>query len=211
MKPASGPASAPEIDDYAPISGTVQALRQRAGLTLSELSKASGISASALSKIENGQMSPTYDTMIRLAKGLDVDMPELFGASPKEQINGRRVITRRGAGLVQRTPHYSYEMLCADITNKAFVPLLTTIHARSREDFGTLTRHEGEEFFYVMSGALLLYTEHYAPTRLEAGDCAYFDSRMGHALVSVSDEPAMVLWIATRVFGPLASDPLALP
>ncbi|WP_161491293.1 cupin domain-containing protein [Bradyrhizobium neotropicale] len=58
-----------------------------------------------------------------------------------------------------------------------------------------------EEFFYVLSGEVLLYTEHYAPIRLSPGDCSYFDSTMGHALVSAGEEDALILWIATRVHG----------
>jgi transcriptional regulator with XRE-family HTH domain len=195
--------------DHPTIGVTVRSLRQRVSMTLSELAKSSGISVSALSKIENGQMSPTYDTMTRLASGLKVDLTELFGVRRTEPVNGRRVVTRSGQGVRVGTPHYDYEMLCSEIANKAFVPLLTTIHARTISEFEEVARHAGEEFFFVLSGSVVLHTEHYAPTRLEAGDSAFFDSGMGHALVCASKEPAQILWIATRVFGPLATDALA--
>ena len=45
----------------------VRALRSKSGMTLKELSARSGISISALSKLENGQLSPTYENIVRLA------------------------------------------------------------------------------------------------------------------------------------------------
>ena len=192
---------------YPPIGVTVQRLRKQFGLTLTDLAQRSGLSASALSKIENGQVSPTYDTILRLASGLDVDVTELFGSTPsKAGASGRLVVTRDGEGILQKTPHYEYEMLGAELSTKAFTPLLTRVRARSIADFSKIEGHAGEEFFYVLLGEVLLYTEHYAPVRLTQGDSSYFDSSMGHALVSVSEKDAEILWIATRVHGILAQD-----
>lgn len=185
------------------IGATVQMLRRRAGMTLSDLAGGAGISVSAVSKIENGQTSPTYDTIFRLAIGLGVDIAELFGSETHDPVNGRRVITRTGEGIVQSTPHYEYEMLCSDLATKAFTPLLTRVRARRLEDFGRLEGHGGEEFFFVLEGSVVLHTAHYAPVLLRKGDSSYFDSSMGHALVSVSEEDALILWIATRVHGVL--------
>ncbi len=49
----------------------------------------------------------------------------------------------------------------------------------------------------MISGQVEVFTEFYAPVVLAPGDSIYFDSAMGHALVSVSDEEAEVLWICT--------------
>ncbi|MBY6090982.1 helix-turn-helix domain-containing protein [Pseudooceanicola sp. 502str34] len=186
-----------------PLGERVQALRKRAGLTLNDLAGRAGISASAVSKIENGQTSPTYETLLRLALGLGVDVAELFGGAAESPVNGRRTITRAGQGAVQSTPQYDYRMLCTELATKAFNPLLTKIRARSIAEFDGLQSHRGEEFFYVLDGEVELHTEHYAPVRLGVGDSSYFDSAMGHALISVSAQEATVLWIATRVHGVL--------
>jgi hypothetical protein len=42
-----------------------------------------------------------------------------------------------------------------------------------------------------------LHTEHYAPITLHVGDCAYFDSTMGHACISVGKKAASIFWIST--------------
>lgn len=194
-------------NNHPPIGMIVQKLRKHSGLTLSDLSQKSGLSLSAVSKIENGQVSPTYETILRLAVGLNVDVTELFGSTTnKPGAAGRMVVTRRGEGILQKTPHYEYEMLSAELSTKQFTPLLTHVHARSIKEFSEIQGHRGEEFFYVLSGEVMLHTEHYAPVRLFPGDSSYFDSTMAHALVSVSEEDALILWIATRVHGVLVQN-----
>ncbi|MEZ2148157.1 XRE family transcriptional regulator [Bradyrhizobium sp. DN5] len=194
-------------DKYPTIGAIVQRLRKQFKLTLNDLAQKSGLSISAVSKIENDQVSPTYETIVRLAIGLEVDVTELFGGtSDKAGATGRLVVTRGGEGILQKTPHYEYEMLGAELASKQFTPLLTRVRAHSIKEFSKIEGHPGEEFFYVLSGEVLLYTEHYAPVRLSPGDSSYFDSSMGHALVSVSGTDAMILWIATRVHGILARD-----
>jgi transcriptional regulator with XRE-family HTH domain len=187
------------------IAITLKQLRQEAKLTLSELAQRSGLAASTLSKIENGQMSPTYDTLLSLATGLQVDVTELFAGKPSPPVTGRRTVTRHGEGAQLKTAQYDYEMLCADIASKQFVPLIAHIKANSIKAFPSLVTHPGEEFFYVLSGSVSLHTEFYAPALFEAGDSCYFDSTMGHALVSTSDQPASVLWICSRVVVPLSN------
>ncbi|WEK52120.1 MAG: XRE family transcriptional regulator [Candidatus Kaistia colombiensis] len=185
------------------IAATLRRLRREADLTLQELADRCGLASSTLSKIENGQMSPTYDTMLRVADGLGLDMADLFTGTSSKDVGGRRTVTRRGQGILRRTEHYSYEMLAAELSGKQFIPLLTTIEAGSIEAFPSLVRHSGEEFFYVLSGQVTLHTEHYAPTLLAPGDSCYFDSSMGHACVSSGEEPAQILWIGSRVVAPL--------
>lgn len=193
----------PQVAATEPLSVIVRRLRRQAGLTLSELGKRSGISSSALSKIENGQMSPTYDTMQRLADGLGIDITDLF-AGQRRQSTGRLTITRRGNGVRQSIAQYDYEMLCADVRRKQFVPMLATIKANDLKDFPNLVSHDGEEFIFVLDGRVTLNTEHYSPMMLEAGDCCYFDSTMGHAVVSTGNAPATILWVCSRIVAPLS-------
>lgn len=177
----------------------VRQLRQRQELTLQQLAERSGLAVSTLSKIENSQLSPTYETLLRLADGLGIDVVELFnGGGDSAMASGRRSITRRDTGVRHSTPQYEYEVYCSDLSRKLFVPLVATIAARSREEFPQLPSHDGEEFIYVLSGTVELSTEHYEPVRLKAGDGCYFDSKMKHACISISANDAKVLWITSR-------------
>lgn len=199
--PARAPARKPEHS----IAATLRRFRQDRGWTLNELARRCTLAPSTLSKIENGQMSPTYDTILSLAEGLEVDVAELFSVRQTLAVGGRRTVTPSGAGVVHKTLQYDYEMLCTDLANKQFVPILARINANSIEAFEMLIAHPGEEFVYVLSGSIELHTEFYAPTALEAGDSCYFDSSMGHALIRTSDQPAEILWVCSRVVAPLRS------
>ncbi|MCR9135143.1 MAG: XRE family transcriptional regulator [Alphaproteobacteria bacterium] len=181
------------------LAHTVRALRKADGLNLEELARRSGLSTSTLSKIENRQISPTFDTLVALASGLGVDVGTLVSPMHAVGSTGRRSISRQGNGTTHETPVYSYTFLCTELTKKKFIPLLATIKAHSVEAFPALSAHEGEEFFYVLSGKVTLHTELYEPTDLTAGDCIYFDSSLGHALIAADEEETRVLWISSSL------------
>jgi transcriptional regulator with XRE-family HTH domain len=175
-----------------------RSLRLSARMTLQELSAASGVSQSALSKIENGQLSPTYEKILALAKGLGVDVAELFSDSTAGTPIGRRAVTLSGRGVMHSSPQYDYEVLCSELSGKQFLPLLATVKAHSVQDFATLPRHDGEEFVYVVRGEITLHTEFYEPIRLAEGDSCYFDSSMRHGLVSAGKQDALVVWVCSK-------------
>jgi transcriptional regulator with XRE-family HTH domain len=175
-----------------------------AGLTLQELSLKSGLAFSTISKVEKSQISPSYENILRLADGLNVDVTKLFSDMSVSMTTGRRTVTRAGQGVAHATPQYDYEMLCTDIAQKHFVPLLTRLRAHDVAEFPVLLSHQGEEFLYVLSGTVEIHTDQYLPLRLEKGDSCYFDSTMGHACVSAGPEEATILWVCSRVTAPLA-------
>lgn len=74
----------------------IKTIRSNLGLTLEEASQRTGLARSTLSKIENEQISPTFQAMQKLAHGLDIDMPQLFEPPKKIIATGRRDITRKG-------------------------------------------------------------------------------------------------------------------
>src|ERR1700739_2204951 len=53
-------------------------LRRASKMTLQELSERTGLASSTLSKIENNLISPTYDSILKLADGLKIDVAQLF-------------------------------------------------------------------------------------------------------------------------------------
>ena len=175
----------------------LRALRQARDWTLKQAAAATGVSASALSKIENGLLSPTYDNLIKIAAGLDLDVAELFTPSDAHMGTGRRSLGRQGKGAstkpVLRPPPAMHRAVA-----QRMMPFHTRVKARSFEEFQDWSRHHGEEFVYVLSGEVELYTEFYEPARLRAGESFYIDSRMGHRVISVSKEDALVLWVSTH-------------
>jgi transcriptional regulator with XRE-family HTH domain len=157
------------------------------------------LARSTLSKIENGQMSPTYDALKKLARGLGIGVPQLFTPPSKAQVMGRMAVTKTGDGQPQATVTYEHELLAAQLSQKQMLPYRATIRARDLDEFDGWVRHDGEEFLYVLTGVIRLYTEFYEPVDLRRGDSAYYDAAMGHNVVSLSDEDATILWVTSLV------------
>jgi len=181
--------------DPGQLGGRIKAIRKERGLPLAQVSKRSGVAVSTLSKIENGQTSGSVDTIFKIARGLGVLFDNLFEVDCGTQAGARRIITRGDEASQLSTEIYDYLVHAADLTHKQMLPLVMKLKARSvpaREDW---SEHEGEEFVYVLDGAVELHTEFYAATRLEVGDSAYFDSKMRHAFVAASRKQPTLLSI----------------
>ncbi|MDX1303596.1 XRE family transcriptional regulator [Photobacterium sp.] len=170
-------------------------IRMAHGLTLEEASKKTGLARSTLSKIENEQISPTFQAMQKLANGLNVDIPQLFAPPKQIKATGRRDITRVGEGKPHPTSTYEHELLATQLTHKKMMPFKSRVRARFFEDYPDWIRHDGEEFLLVLSGEIMFYSEFYEPVNLKEGDSVYYDANMGHMLISMSEEDAHILWV----------------
>ena len=168
---------------------------------MADVSERTGLPVSTLSKIENGKISLSYDKLARISTGLGIDIGALFApdrvSPPVELATGRRSITRAGDGRAIETDTYGHLYPASDLLNKRFVPLIADVRARSLEAFGEMIRHPGEEYAFILEGAVELHTNLYAPVRLEVGDSIYFDSGMAHAYLAAIDGPCRVLSICS--------------
>ena len=175
----------------------VRELRKARSWTLEQAAKHAGLARSTLSKIENGQMSPTYDALKKLAVGLEISIPQLFTQPVKDQINGRLSVTKSGEGQNHVTVTYEHELLANTLSKKQMLPYRAVVRARSMDEFDGWVRHDGEEFLYILTGMVRLITEFYEPIEMRRGDSAYYDASMGHNLVSVSQDDATILWVTS--------------
>ncbi len=104
-----------------PILGDcLRAARRTRGLTLKAVASRTGIALSTLSKVENHQMSLTYDKLLQLSAGLEMEIAELFhppgSAAPAAPLcTARRSIARAGEGQLVQTEFYSYLYQCTDL------------------------------------------------------------------------------------------------
>ena len=164
----------------------LKSLRAHHGWTLKEMSDRSGIPVSTLSKVEHDRLTLTYDKLQQLSQRLGMRMSELFAEdeeAAQPAITARRSIGRVDKAIQVTTPNYDYHYLCPELRRKRMIPVLTTIRAKTVEEFGDLVRHTGEEYIYVLEGRIEVHTEFYDPVVLEAGESIYIDSQMGHAYV----------------------------
>ncbi len=185
----------------------IRKLRLAGGWTLAQLSERSGVPLSTLSKVELGQTSLSYENLLRICKGLDIDMARLIGAEADGMLGaptrsasppialGRRAVVRAGEGEATDLPWGPGRIGAADLNRRALTPLYCRVEARSVEAQGGFRYSDGEVWLSVLQGALALHSELYAPLHLVAGDGVYFDARAGYALVSSSDSPCEALLV----------------
>ena len=92
-------------------------IRLQMGLTLEESSKRTGLARYTLSKMENGQISPTFQALQKLATGLDMPIPQIFEPPKQAGAVGRRDVTLNGQGKPHPTSTYEHELLANQLSN----------------------------------------------------------------------------------------------
>lgn len=168
----------------------VAGLRARNGWTLRQMSALCGIPVSTLSKVEHDRLTLTYDKLQQLAEGASIDISQLFSEpaeNSSDRVTARRSVARMANALRVTTENYDYYYLCTELRRKRMVPMVTRITARTREEFGPLMVHEGEEYVHVLDGQIVVHTEFYDPVELGKGEGIYLDSNMGHAYLAAEE------------------------
>jgi transcriptional regulator with XRE-family HTH domain len=186
------------------LGGLIHLVRQRHGWTLRQMSEKVGIPLSTLAKVEADKLSLTYDKLQQLTARLGMSMTEFLAqgenssrGTPSQVVTARRSLTTDGNSIRIETANYEYEYLCADLREKRMVPILARVRAHDLAEFGEPLRHEGEEFVYVIEGAIEVHLQFYAPVVVRAGQGIYIDSTMGHAYVAKDCESALVLAVCS--------------
>lgn len=185
----------PRAPETADIGDRVRRLRSARGWTLDHTSERSGLSRSAISKIERGGMSPTFQAMQKLAAGFSITLAELLLTGEPAPAQGRRSVVRGDEGPWHPTPTYAIRLLTAELKHTAFTAAEVVVRARSLDEYADWDRHDDEDLMYIVEGGMTLYTEHFAPVTLRPGDAVHFDARMGHACVSLGEADARALWV----------------
>lgn len=184
----------------------LKSIRRAKDLTLDDLARASGVSISTISKIENQQQKPGFETVLKIARALHINFVHMLEppqAAPAKM--ARRVVTRAAQAPIYDGAYYTYAAHATELANKTMVPLLMRIRNSTLPPPEDWSVHDGEEYAHVMEGTVELHMEHYAPVRLARGDSCYFDSTMRHAYVAVGGE-AVVLSICLSIV-PFAAEP----
>jgi transcriptional regulator with XRE-family HTH domain len=171
----------------------LKSLRLSNGLTLEELGGMSGVSISTISKIENHQQKPSFETVLRVARALHLNFVHMLDNPAAENGASRRSVTRADDASTYENTNFAYETHAAEVAHKKMVPMVMHIKARKAPPAADWTRYDGEEFVYVLEGTLEFHTEAHSPVVLEKGDSCYLDAGMRHAFVSKGKEEAVVL------------------
>ena len=205
-------AKSPRSPSQLRLGQAIRARRVQLGMPLATFATDLDIAISSLSKLENGLTPITFERLERIGQLLGVDVGFLLKegsmAPPTNDgdsgapiaapnFGSRRTITRDGAEQAVEGGGYTLLFHATDLLEKRFQPLVAEVHCQTVQDYGPYTRHDGEEFNYVLCGTLEFHTDVYAPVTLKAGDSVYFDAEMGHAHIRAGDEPCRILSMIT--------------
>lgn len=179
------------------IGRQVRELRKRQRMTGADLAGKTGLSVGMLSKIENGVISPSLNTISALADALCVPLVQLF--SGYEETRGcMHVKAGEGAEIEREGTRagHQYNLLGHIGSNNSGVvvePYLITLDENSH--FQTF-QHEGIEFLYILEGKVN-YRHGDKSYLLEEGDALFFDSDAPHGPEEILSMPLRYLSVIT--------------
>ena len=178
------------------IGHEVRAYRKKLGITVSDLAVTTGISLGMLSKIENGNISPSLTTLQSLSRALGVPLTAFFRRyeEPRNAVfvkSGQGVeVERRGS----RAGH-QYNVLGHIDNNTSGVvvePYLITLTADS--DVFPTFQHLGIELIYMLEGEVA-YRHGDQLYSMQPGDSLFFDLDAPHGPEILVKLPARYLSI----------------
>ena len=165
------------------------------GLSQADLATKAGFARSTLSKIENGQLSPTFEILLKLASGFDVEITELLRPAQPAPLSGRMQVERANQGTFIPDGNTSMLPLASQMKNRRFKSFIVEFTQRSLETFGPWNQHSTEDMLYVLSGVLEFHSDGYTTVNLHPGDSVHFDGSMAHACLAKGDSVCRCLFV----------------
>ncbi|MBU2329751.1 MAG: XRE family transcriptional regulator [Alphaproteobacteria bacterium] len=178
------------------IGHEVRTYRKKLGITVADLAASTGMSVGMLSKIENGNISPSLTTLQALSKALGMPITAFFKGF-EEPKSASFVKAGEGVNLERRGTRagHHYSLLGHIENNSSGVvvePYLITLNAES--DVFPTFQHEGMEFLYMLEGEVV-YRHGDSLYRMRMGDSLFFDADAPHGPEELVTLPARYLSI----------------
>jgi transcriptional regulator with XRE-family HTH domain len=170
----------------------VKTLRVASGTPASKLAKLAGISASLLSRVERGLVSPSVETLDRIAEGLRVPVSRLLSDQGR-RMDFCHVPAGRGLTVdrIGADSDHRYELLGHLLSGNLFAePYLVTL-LPDAQPCVTL-QHPGLKFLYFLSGRIA-YRYGSKTVSVGAGDSLLFDAASLHGIEAVDSGPVSYL------------------
>jgi transcriptional regulator with XRE-family HTH domain len=189
------------------IGHEVRAYRKKLGITVTDLASATGVSVGMLSKIENGNISPSLTTLQTLSRALGVPITAFFRGF-EEPRSATFVKAGQGVNIERRGTRagHQYSLLGHIDNNTSGVtvePYLITL-TKDSDVFPTF-QHEGMEFLYMLEGEVV-YRHGEQLFTMQTGDSLFFDADAPHGPEELVKLPARYLSIISYPQRRLAND-----
>lgn len=183
------------------LGAKLRQLRLRKKISLVDLGKHTGLSASMLSQLENGKLIPTLPTLARIAMVFDVGLDFFFGDRKRRKVlsvvrAAERIRFPDRAG--NPSPSYYFEVLAFSAQEKGLQAYLAEFPKLSGSGADQEHYHEGAEFLYVLEGRLQLRLQG-EDHLLKAGDSVYFDASEPHSYRAQVTTKAIVITTPPRL------------
>ena len=174
------------MSDKNRIGKKVRLIRESRKLSIDDVSERTNLSAAGIESIEKGELIPGLTPLIKIARVLGVRLgtfmddqenlgPVLVRGSDERDKKSVTRFSERNNAVSSDLDFYSLAQNKAD---RHMEPFVIDIYPQSEEDV-KLSRHEGEEFIYVLSGNVeIIYGQD--KYELQPGDSIYYDSIVAH-------------------------------
>jgi DNA-binding transcriptional MerR regulator/quercetin dioxygenase-like cupin family protein len=172
-----------------PLGPLLRRMRQRRDMALAEAAGQAGISAGFLSSLERSQANASVATLQRLATTYGTTVMELF----QTPAHHGRLVRPDERRVLEVHPGVRMELLSRG------APMLQSRLFRVAPLAGGdgSYSHQGEEFVYMLSGALEMWLDELQCFVLQAGDSFCFESTHGQRWFNPGETEAALLWINT--------------
>lgn len=163
------------------IGQVIKSLRQERKITLQQLSAQVGLSPSFLSQLERGNTTIAIDSLMKLAETLGTNIHEILNASKVSAPARDQYILRsyQRRDTVVQNEHEVQTNLSAVGIGKAMMAREITLLPWQQEEPRSIAGHTGEEFIFVLEGALTFFLNGDTHT-LYPGDTVHFNSNIIH-------------------------------
>jgi transcriptional regulator with XRE-family HTH domain len=175
------------MNENVAVGPCIKELRTKRGLSLRALAELSGLSINAISMIERGANSPTVSSLHSLATALAVPITAFFEQQGRGQVVHRKPDQRP----VSEAAGVTMENLASGLPNQQLEPFLMTLGPGVSSTKTPIT-HSGEEFVFVLKGALTceIGEQEYG---LEEGDSLLFLASQEHTYQNRTSKAARIL------------------
>ncbi len=173
------------------VANRLRKLRKANGLSLRQLSKAIGTSASFLSQLERGLTGASTSTLIRIADCYGTSISELFDETG---ISDRHPIMRKHERPVLQAMHGQKKELLSRRPLTQFETYVAQFQPGGSTGDEPYTHGASSEMLVVLKGtvSLTLGDQQYS---MGEGDCAEYQSSVPHRVANSADEVAEVMFI----------------
>ncbi len=167
------------------------------GYTLKQLADVVDCSESMLSKLENSRLSPSLAMLHRIAAALDVPVPDLLiqedDHSPTDGVT-LFPPSRFEAGAGDYALEVAFNRILP--LSRSGLLQINVLHIQPGAEQSRELAHEGEEFIFVLEGALNVIIEERVH-RVAAASGIYFTSTLAHRYANTGTTVARALWVNT--------------